>query len=142
MFITTFITNIYTESDVPTRPPSPSFDALSKEETTTELCEASFDLTRPGPIMLAAKDLHKEMKQRYFTDKNIIAAAKRMALLMAKMSYLVDIERGSRKRLINCAKEIADASEAVSEIAIGIAYDCKDKKMRLVRIKNKGAHGI
>ena len=44
-----------------------------------------------GPIMLAAHDLHQEVKQWSSKDNDIIAAAKKMALLMAKLSQLVQV---------------------------------------------------
>ena len=44
-----------------------------------------------GLIMLAAHDLHQEVKQWSSKDNDIIAAAKKMALLMAKLSQLVQV---------------------------------------------------
>ena len=40
---------------------------------------------------MAAHDLHQEVKQWSSKDNDIIAAAKRMALLMAKLSQLVQV---------------------------------------------------
>jgi vinculin len=40
---------------------------------------------------MAAHDLHEQVKQWSSQDNNIIAAAKKMALLMAKLSQLVPI---------------------------------------------------
>ena len=46
-----------------------------------------------GPIMLAAHDLHQEVRQWSSKDNDIIAAAKRMAFLMAKLSrYCLKIQ--------------------------------------------------
>ncbi|KAG7272556.1 hypothetical protein CRUP_004731 [Coryphaenoides rupestris] len=46
---------------------------------------------------------------------DIIAAAKRMALLMAEMSRLVRGGSGNKRALIQCAKDIAKASDEVCE---------------------------
>ena len=40
---------------------------------------------------MAAHDLHQEVKQWSSKDNDIIAAAKKMALLMAKLSQLVQV---------------------------------------------------
>jgi len=83
-----------------------------------------------GPIMMAAHDLHQEVKQWSSKDNDIIAAAKKMALLMAKLSQLVQEDSGSKKDLIACAKSIAESSEAVTRIAKELAKECTDKRMR------------
>ena len=81
---------------------------------------------------MAAHDLHQEVKQWSSKDNNIIAAAKKMALLMAKLSQLVGQDSGSKRELISCAKSIADASEEVTRIAKELAIECTDKRMRTV----------
>ena len=83
---------------------------------------------------MAAHDLHQEVKQWSSKDNDIIAAAKKMALLMAKLSQLVGRDSGvtSKKELIACAKSIADASEEVTRIAKELAKECTDKRMRTV----------
>ena len=40
---------------------------------------------------MAAHDLHQEVRQWSSKDNDIIAAAKKMALLMAKLSQLVQV---------------------------------------------------
>ena len=42
-------------------------------------------------LQMAAHDLHNEVKQWSSKDNDIIAAAKKMALLMAKLSQLVQV---------------------------------------------------
>merc|ERR1712183_277874 len=59
-----------------------------------------------GPIMMAAHELHQEVRQWSSKDNDIIAAAKKMALLMAKLSQLVQEDSGSKKELIAIAKAI------------------------------------
>ena len=87
------------------------------------------------PLKMAAHDLHQEVKQWSSKDNDIIAAAKRMAHLMARLSQLVDEDaKTSKRELISCAKSIADASEDVTRIAKELAKECTDKRMRTVRI--------
>lgn len=83
---------------------------------------------------MAAHGLHQEVKQWSSKDNEIIAAAKKMALLMARLSQLVRGEGGTKKDLIACAKAIAEASEEVSRLAKEQAKLCTDKRMRTVRI--------
>ncbi|XP_059099435.1 vinculin-like isoform X3 [Tigriopus californicus] len=125
----------------PPRPPPPSSnhghsflqDHSGYAETTDDESEDLF-LHAPtpsqGPIMMAAHDLHQEVKQWSSKDNDIIAAAKKMALLMAKLSQLVNEDTGSKRDLIACAKATADASEEVTRIAKELAKECTDKRMR------------
>ncbi|XP_076353431.1 vinculin-like isoform X7 [Tachypleus tridentatus] len=106
----------------PPRPPPP--------ETDDEF-EATFPAPQPNqPIMMAAHGLHQEVKQWSSKDNEIVAAAKKMALLMANLSQLVRGEGGSKKDLIACAKAIAEASEEVTRLAKEQARICTDKRMR------------
>ena len=84
--------------------------------------------------MIAAHDLHHEVSQWSSKDNDIISAAKKVALYMAKLSKLVrqDSQR-TKKELIACAKAIADAAEHVARIARELANECTDKRIRLVR---------
>ncbi|XP_067124691.1 vinculin isoform X1 [Centruroides vittatus] len=119
----------------PPRPPLPNTEDLAPPrpplpETDDEF-EAHFPSPLPNqPIMLAAHGLHQEVKQWSSKDNEIIAAAKKMALLMAKLSQLVRGEGGSKKDLIACAKSIAEASEEVTRLAKELARMCTDKRMR------------
>lgn len=108
----------------PPRPPPPETD---DEEETNMFSEAP----QPNqPIMMAAHGLHQEVKQWSSRDNDIIAAAKKMALLMAQLSQLVRGEGGTKKDLIACAKAIAEASEEVTRLAKDLARECTDKRMR------------
>ena len=82
----------------------------------------------------AAHALHQEVKHWSSNDNAIIAAAKKMALLMARLSQLVRGEGGTKADLIACAKAIAEASEEVTRLAKEQARLCTDKRMRTVRI--------
>ena len=86
---------------------------------------------------LAAHGLHQEVMQWSSKDNEIIAAAKRMALLMGRLSQLVRGEGGSKRDLIACAKAIAEASEEVTRLAKELARQCTDKRMRTVRLAHE-----
>lgn len=83
-------------------------------------------------LQMAAHSLHQEVRQWSSKDNEIIAAAKRMAMLMARLSQLVRGEGGNKRDLIACAKAIAEASEEVTRLAKELARQCTDKRMRTV----------
>ena len=64
------------------------------------------------------------------TDNEIIAAAKKIAYLMAHLSELIRGGRGTKRELIACAKGLADASDRITELAKELARHCTDKKIR------------
>lgn len=53
-----------------------------------------------------------------------------MALLMAEMSRLVRGGGGNKRALIQCAKDIAKASDEVTRLAKEVAKQCTDKRIR------------
>nr|4PR9_A Chain A, Vinculin [Homo sapiens]4PR9_B Chain B, Vinculin [Homo sapiens]4PR9_C Chain C, Vinculin [Homo sapiens]4PR9_D Chain D, Vinculin [Homo sapiens]4PR9_E Chain E, Vinculin [Homo sapiens]4PR9_F Chain F, Vinculin [Homo sapiens] len=82
------------------------------------------------PMMMAARQLHDEARKWSSKGNDIIAAAKRMALLMAEMSRLVRGGSGTKRALIQCAKDIAKASDEVTRLAKEVAKQCTDKRIR------------
>ena len=48
---------------------------------------------------MAAHDLHQEVKQWSSKDNDIIGAAKKMALLMARLSELVGENKGANSKV-------------------------------------------
>ncbi|XP_060807514.1 vinculin [Amyelois transitella] len=83
------------------------------------------------PILVAAHNLHKAVREWSSKDNEIIAAAKRMAILMARLSELVRSDsKGSKRELIATAKAIAEASEEVTRLAKKLALECTDKRIR------------
>ncbi|XP_060566172.1 vinculin-like isoform X10 [Ruditapes philippinarum] len=120
-------------SDGPPRPPLPS-DTMPPRPPppeTDDEDDMNFPIPQENqPIMMAAHALHMEAKQWSSKDNEIIAAAKRMAFLMVKLSQLVRGEGGTKKDLISTAKGIAEASEEVTRLAKKLAAECTDKKMR------------
>ncbi|EPB77770.1 vinculin family protein [Ancylostoma ceylanicum] len=77
----------------------------------------------------------QELKQWSSQENEIVAAAKRMAILMARLSQLVRGEGGTKKDLIECAKAIADSSEEVTRLAVQLARLCTDLKMRMALLQ-------
>ncbi|XP_059177880.1 vinculin-like [Physella acuta] len=124
----------YYGEGAPPRPPPPHDHAPPRPPPpeTDDEDEAAFPIPQANqPIMMAAHALHMETKQWSSKDNEIIAAAKKMALLMAKLSQLVRGEGGTKKDLIATAKGIAEASEEVTRLAKKLAAECTDKKMRM-----------
>ncbi|XP_012235388.1 vinculin isoform X2 [Linepithema humile] len=106
----------------PPRPPPPETD---DEE------EMFMHAPQPNqPIMMAAHGLHQEVRQWSSKDNDIIAAAKKMAILMGRLSGLVRGEGGNKRDLIACAKAIAEASQEVTRLAKELARECTDKRIR------------
>ncbi|CAJ0931387.1 unnamed protein product, partial [Mesorhabditis belari] len=122
------------EISPPPRPPPPPVD---EEEEETRAFWERYPL--PGaqsqPILSAAHNLHNELKQWSSHENEIVAAAKRMAILMARLSQLVRGEGGTKKDLIDCAKAIADSSEEVTRFAVQLARQCTDIKMRMTLLQ-------
>lgn len=107
----------------PVRPPPPETD--DEDEVFRAVP------TSNQPILMAAHGLHQEVRQWSSKDNEIIAAAKRMALLMARLSELVHQDsKGSKRELIATAKLIAEASEDVTRLAKQLARECTDKRIR------------
>lgn len=71
---------------------------------------------------------------------DIIAAAKRMALLMAEMSRLVRGGSGNKRALIQCAKDIAKASDEVTRLAKEVAKQCTDRRIRTNLLQVTSTH--
>jgi len=116
------------ESRPPPRPPLPA--ETDDEEEMRAFWERVPLPKANQPILTAARSLHQEVQQSSSSENEIVAAAKKMAILMAKLSQLVRGEGGTKKDLIDCARAIADASEAVTRLAVQLARQCTDIKMR------------
>ncbi|KAK0397743.1 hypothetical protein QR680_002248 [Steinernema hermaphroditum] len=121
------------EISPPPRPPPPP--EIDEEEETRAFWERYPLPTSSQPILSAAHNLHQELRQWSSQENEIVAAAKRMAILMAKLSQLVRGEGGTKKDLIDCAKEIADSSEEVTRLAVQLARQCTDIRMRMALLQ-------
>ncbi|XP_044260493.1 vinculin isoform X4 [Tribolium madens] len=120
----------------PPRPPLPHDGAPMRPPPPPPETDDEDDVFRHAPsstqpIMVAAHNLHREVRQWSAKDNELIAAAKRMAVLMAHLSELVhNDDKGSKRELIATAKAIADASNDVTRIAKQLARECTDKRIR------------
>uniref|UniRef100_A0A0N4Z3B8 Vinculin n=1 Tax=Parastrongyloides trichosuri TaxID=131310 RepID=A0A0N4Z3B8_PARTI len=120
-------------SPPPRPPPPPEID--DEEETRAFWERYPLPQANTQPILNAAHNLHNELKQWSSHENDIVAAAKRMAILMARLSQLVRGEGGTKKDLIDCAKAIADSSEEVTRLAVALARQCTDIKMRMTLLQ-------
>lgn len=117
-------------------PPVPPMPAAEMPPPVPPPPEEEFpEIEANQPIAAAAKELHEEAKKWESTGNNIISAAKKMAVLMAKMSRLVDGGEGSRSELIRVAKDIAKASNDVTKYAKEVATQCTDKRIKTDMMK-------
>ncbi|KAM4815249.1 LOW QUALITY PROTEIN: vinculin-like [Thomomys bottae] len=107
----------------PPRPPPP-------EEKDEEFPEQKAGEVINQPMLMAARQLHDEARKWSSKGNDIIAAAKRMALLMSEMSRLVRGGSGTKRALIQCAKDITKASDEVTRLAKEVAKQCTDKRIR------------
>uniref|UniRef100_A0A672N1R9 Vinculin n=1 Tax=Sinocyclocheilus grahami TaxID=75366 RepID=A0A672N1R9_SINGR len=114
----------------PPRPPPP-------EEKDEEFPEQQAGEMVSEPMMVAARQLHDEARKWSSKGNDIIGAAKRMALLMAEMSRLVRGASGNKRALIQCAKDIAKASDEVTLLAKEVAKQCTDKRIRTNLLLNR-----
>ncbi|XP_053977887.1 vinculin isoform X5 [Hylaeus volcanicus] len=122
------------EEVAPPRPPLPGGDIPPPRPPppeTDDEDEMFMHAPQPNqPIMMAAHGLHQEVRQWSSKDNEIIAAAKKMAILMGRLSGLVRGEGGNKRDLIACAKDIAEASQEVTRLAKELARECTDKRIR------------
>ncbi|KAJ1144431.1 hypothetical protein NDU88_010730 [Pleurodeles waltl] len=133
-----------TDEPAPPKPPLPEGEVPPPRPPPPEEKDEEFPEQKVGelvnqPIMVAAQQLHEEARKWSSKGNDIIAAAKRMALLMAEMSRLVRGVSGNKRALIQCAKDIAKASDEVTRLAKEVAKQCTDKRIRtnlLQTIKN------
>ncbi|KAK2568276.1 Vinculin [Acropora cervicornis] len=115
------------ESAPPPRPPLPSDEMVEVQQVLEQPPE-------DNRMAMAAHHLHREALKWDEEGNEIIQAAKKVAILFAKMSqFMRDAEEGqpqrSKKELIALAKEIAAASKEVSAYSAKIAKNCPDKRV-------------
>ncbi|XP_048506102.1 vinculin isoform X7 [Athalia rosae] len=124
----------YDSEMAPPRPPLPGGELAPPRPPppeTDDEDEMFMHAPQPNqPIMMAAHGLHQEVRQWSSKDNDIIAAAKKMAILMGRLSGLVRGEGGNKRDLIACAKAIAEASQEVTRLAKELARECTDKRIR------------
>jgi len=122
------------ETHAPPRPPLPQdFVAPPRPPLPDTDDEDGLFSGDPGsnrPIHMAAHGLYQEVKQWDHTDNEIIAAAKKIAFLMAHLSELIRGGKGTKRELIACAKALTDAADKITDLAKELARHCTDKKIR------------
>ncbi|KAM9462956.1 vinculin-like [Clarias gariepinus] len=123
------------DEGAPPKPPLPEGEVPPPRPPPPEEKDEEFPEQRAGemvsePMMVAARQLHDEARKWSSKGNDIIGAAKRMALLMAEMSRLVRGGSGNKRALIQCAKDIAKASDEVTQLAKEVAKQCTDKRIR------------
>ncbi|XP_051504607.1 vinculin isoform X3 [Myxocyprinus asiaticus] len=124
-----------TDDQPPPKPPLPEGEVPPPRPPPPEEKDEEFPEQKAGemvsePMMVAARQLHDEARKWSSKGNDIIGAAKRMALLMAEMSRLVRGGSGNKRALIQCAKDIAKASDEVTRLAKEVAKQCTDKRIR------------
>ncbi|XP_070696831.1 vinculin-like isoform X3 [Pempheris klunzingeri] len=124
-----------TDEQAPPKPPLPEGEVPPPRPPPPEEKDEEFPEQKAGevlsePMMVAARQLHDEARKWSSKGNDIIAAAKRMALLMAEMSRLVRGGSGNKRALIQCAKDIAKASDEVTRLAKEVAKQCTDRRIR------------
>ncbi|XP_076019471.1 vinculin-like isoform X3 [Genypterus blacodes] len=123
------------DEQAPPKPPLPEGEVPPPRPPPPEEKDEDFPEQKAGevlsePMMVAARQLHDEARKWSSKGNDIIAAAKRMALLMAEMSRLVRGGSGNKRALIQCAKDIAKASDEVTRLAKEVAKQCTDRRIR------------
>ncbi|XP_068624601.1 vinculin-like [Battus philenor] len=80
------------------------------------------------PIFAAALDLHAAVREWSARDNEIVAAAKRTAVLMAKLSDYMNHDK--KGEVIATSKAIVKASNEVAALARKLALECSDVRIR------------
>ncbi|XP_028179404.1 vinculin-like isoform X3 [Ostrinia furnacalis] len=80
------------------------------------------------PIFAAARDLHSAVRGWSARDNDIVAVAKRMAVLMAKLSDYMNTDR--KREVLSTSKAIVMESHEVAELARKLANECTDVRIK------------
>ncbi|CAK1595339.1 unnamed protein product [Parnassius mnemosyne] len=80
------------------------------------------------PIFAAALDLHAAVREWSARDNEIVAVAKRMAVLMARLSDYMNHDK--KREVIASSKAIVKASSEVAALARKLALECTDVRIR------------
>jgi len=112
---------------MPQVPPEPVDEAPEIPEAPEEFPSSDEEVDQD--IYLPAKELFDEVNKWMTKGNSLIDAAKRMALLMAEMSRLVQ-EGGNKGELIRCAQEIVKYGQLVAKLSREIAAKCTDKRIK------------
>lgn len=100
------------------------------KQGTYNVSDAFSSIEKPCSSPASCSQLSSIHPPSQSQGNDIIGAAKRMALLMAEMSRLVRGGSGNKRALIQCAKDIAKASDEVTRLAKEVAKQCTDRRIR------------
>ncbi|CAF3764430.1 unnamed protein product [Rotaria socialis] len=127
----------------PPRPPLPSDEELSAsaapprpplpilEPTNDEIYDKDLPMPQSNqPILMAAHDLHMNIKQYSSHDNELIALAKKMSHFVVQLSLLIRGEAGTKRDLISISRELSDMSEYMTYLAKQLASECTDRRIR------------
>lgn len=85
------------------------------------------------PIYSVALDLHTSIKDWSSRDNEIVAAARRTAVLMAKLSDYMNMDR--KRELLATSKSIVTESHEVAYLAKKLAQECTDVRIKTNLLK-------
>lgn len=118
----------------PPRPPPPIVEGLIAADESQELHSMLREPEADNRIAVAAHQLHVEASKWDEEGNLLIQAARKMAILFAKMSKFISdeeyCETHSKRELIDTAKMITAASAELNKHARDIALKCPDKRMK------------
>ncbi|XP_073958980.1 vinculin-like [Choristoneura fumiferana] len=80
------------------------------------------------PIYNAARNLHAAVREWSARDNEIVAVAKRSAVLMAKLSDYMHADK--KREVLSTSKAIVAASHEVARLARKLALECTDMRIR------------
>ncbi|KAJ8705175.1 hypothetical protein PYW07_011002 [Mythimna separata] len=87
--------------------------------------------TQPGPnqpIYNEALNLHVAIREWSSRDNEIVAVAKRMAVLMAKLSNFMSNDK--QREVLTTSKAIVSESHEVARLAKKLAHECSDHRIK------------
>ncbi|KAJ0171017.1 hypothetical protein K1T71_013216 [Dendrolimus kikuchii] len=85
------------------------------------------------PIYMVALDLHTSIKDWSSRDNEIVAVAKRTAVLMARLSDYMNNDR--KRELLATSKAIVTESHEVAYLAKKLAHECTDVRIKTNLLK-------
>ncbi|XP_060807552.1 talin-1 isoform X2 [Amyelois transitella] len=80
------------------------------------------------PIFVAARELHTAVREWSARDNELVAVARKMAVLMAKLSAYMN--NNKKHDLITTSKSIVSNSHEVVELARKLAHECTDVRIK------------
>ncbi|KAF9811562.1 hypothetical protein SFRURICE_017022 [Spodoptera frugiperda] len=101
------------------------------EEVESLLCGETIFKQQPTqdqPIFNEAMNLHVAIRDWSSRDNEIVAVAKRMAVLMAKLSNFMNNDK--QREVLATSKSIVSESHEVARLAKKLAHECTDHRIK------------